>query len=58
MAQARQSCVVIGESRYDEDITDKQIIEEQIGGSTHTNFIQSALLKRHWGGRVMILSCF
>jgi hypothetical protein len=45
---SKAKLLVIGESRYDEDITDKQIIEEQIGGSTHTNFIQSALLKRHW----------
>lgn len=43
--------LVIGESRYDEEFTDKQIIQWLVDGNRHktfTNFVQAALGTRHW----------
>ena len=43
--------LVIGESRYDEEFTDRQIIQERIDGNRHrtfTNFVQAATGIRHW----------
>lgn len=43
--------MVLGYSRYDEDYTDYDIIKGIINGdrgSTHTNFIQAVLRKKHW----------
>ncbi|HLA28625.1 MAG TPA: hypothetical protein VJZ49_12090 [Syntrophales bacterium] len=43
--------LVLGESRFDEDFTDRKIIEYLIGGNKHrtfTNFVQAALSKRYW----------
>ena len=43
--------LVLGESRYDEEYTDKKIIESLIRGDrirTYTNFVQAVVGKRHW----------
>jgi hypothetical protein len=43
--------LVIGESRYHEEFTDKQIIQERVEGNRHrtfTNFVQAALGTRYW----------
>ena len=43
--------MVIGESRYDEEFTDKQIIQELVNGNRHktfTNFVQAAIGTRYW----------
>jgi len=40
--------MVLGYSRYDEDYTDYDIINNSDGGRTHTNFIQAVLSKKYW----------
>jgi len=40
--------MVIGESRYDQEYTDYDIINEGVGGRSHTNFLQAAMGVRHW----------
>jgi hypothetical protein len=43
--------MVLGESRYDEDYSDNQIIEDQTKGCrqrTHTNFLQAVIGTRYW----------
>lgn len=43
--------LILGESRYHEDYTDKMIIKNLIGGElnrTFTNFVQAAVAKRYW----------
>src|SRR5579871_1157059 len=42
--------LVIGESRYDAEFTDRQIIQDRMGGKrsrTFTNFVQAATGVRH-----------
>lgn len=62
--------LVLGESRYDEDYTDRSIIESLNRGDrshTYTNFLQAALAKRYWEDgydplafwdRVILYKCF
>jgi hypothetical protein len=41
----------VGESRYDEEFTDRKIIQERLNGNrsrTITNFVQAILGTRHW----------
>jgi hypothetical protein len=42
--------LVLGESRYDEEYTDKQIVRDHLseGGKTFTNFVQAATGLRRW----------
>ncbi len=44
--------LVLGDSRYDEEFTDKQIIQGLVNGSyrhqTFTKFVQAAIGTRHW----------
>ena len=49
--KSKPRLLVIGESRYDEAFTDKQIIQERVNGQRHrtyTNFVQAAIGTRHW----------
>lgn len=46
-----QKLLVIGESRYDEKFTDREIIQDVVNSGrrrTFTNFAQAAIGKRHW----------
>jgi hypothetical protein len=51
-AMSYPKLLVLGESRYDEEYTDREIIEGLIQGDflkqTFTNFVQAVLAKRHW----------
>ena len=43
--------MIVGESRYDEEFTDRKIIQERLNGNrsrTITNFVQAILGTRHW----------
>lgn len=39
--------MVIGESRYDKEYTDHQIVDEGVGGRAHTKFLQAILGRHH-----------
>jgi hypothetical protein len=48
---SRLKVLVLGESRYDQEYTDNQIIQDRIDGSrdrTFTKFVQAAVGRRHW----------
>jgi hypothetical protein len=48
---SNQRVMVIGDTRFDENFTDREIILGKIGGARHltfTNFQQAVLGKRHW----------